>query len=57
MESLFEVLQEALRLLGSWDREVMEIVGPVMQEALKAVLRGWDTPKEAAASAIESLGE
>ncbi len=37
--------------------DVMEVVGPVMQDALKAVLRGWDTPEEAAAIAIENLGQ
>jgi ABC-type glycerol-3-phosphate transport system substrate-binding protein len=35
--------------------EVMDVVGPVMQEALKAVLQGRATPEEAAASAVESL--
>lgn len=37
--------------------EVMDVVGPVMQEALKAVLQGRATPEEAAASAVESLGQ
>ncbi len=37
--------------------QVMEQVGPAIQEALKAVLRGWSTPQEAAAAAIESLQE
>jgi hypothetical protein len=37
--------------------DVMEVVGPLMQDALRAVLRGRDTPEEAAADAIESLGQ
>lgn len=37
--------------------EVMQVVGPVMQDALRAVLRGWNTPEEAAASAVESLSQ
>jgi ABC-type glycerol-3-phosphate transport system substrate-binding protein len=37
--------------------EVMEVIGPVMQDALRAVLQGWDTPEEGAASAVESLGQ
>ena len=36
--------------------EVMEVVGPVMQDALVSVLRRRATPDEAAATAIESLG-
>lgn len=35
--------------------EVMAIIGPAMQDALEAVLRGQATPKRAAADAIESL--
>lgn len=35
--------------------EVMATVGPAMQDALEAVLRGRTTPKEAAAAAVESL--
>jgi maltose-binding protein MalE len=35
--------------------EVMEVVGLAMQDAVKAVLQGRDTPEEAAASAVESL--
>jgi hypothetical protein len=34
----------------------MEIVGPPMQDALQAVLRGRDSPEEAAAAAVQSLG-
>lgn len=37
--------------------EVIEVVGLVMQDALRAVLRGWDTPEEAATFAVESLGQ
>jgi ABC-type glycerol-3-phosphate transport system substrate-binding protein len=37
--------------------EVMDTVGPAMQEALEAVLRRRTTPEEAAATAVESLGE
>jgi ABC-type glycerol-3-phosphate transport system substrate-binding protein len=37
--------------------EVMEVVGPAMQEALRAVLRGRATPEDAAASAVASLGQ
>ncbi len=37
--------------------EVMQVVGPVMQDALRAVLRGRNTPEEAATSAIESLNQ
>ena len=37
--------------------KALEIVGPAMQEALEAVLRGWDTPEEATAAAIKSLEE
>jgi len=37
--------------------EVMAAVGPAMQEALEAVLRGRATPEEAAAAAVEALGE
>ncbi|MEE8389906.1 MAG: hypothetical protein V3S14_03795 [Anaerolineae bacterium] len=37
--------------------EVMQVVGPVMQDALQAVLQGWDTPEEAAASAVKDLGQ
>jgi maltose-binding protein MalE len=35
--------------------EIMEAVGPPMQEALGEVLRGWATPEEAAAAAVDSL--
>jgi ABC-type glycerol-3-phosphate transport system substrate-binding protein len=35
--------------------EVMAVVGLPMQEALGAVLRGYATPEEAAASAVDSL--
>jgi hypothetical protein len=35
--------------------EVMEVIGLAMQDAVKAVLQGRDTPEGAAASAIESL--
>jgi ABC-type glycerol-3-phosphate transport system substrate-binding protein len=37
--------------------EVMQVVGPAMQDALRAVLRGWNAPEEATASAIESLNQ
>lgn len=37
--------------------KALAIVGPAMQEALEAVLRGWDTPEEAAAAAVKSLEE
>ena len=37
--------------------EVMAIIGPAMQDALEAVLRGWATPEEAAAGAIRRLEE
>ena len=37
--------------------EVMEAVGPAMQEALRAVLRRWTTPEAAAAAAVKSLGQ
>ena len=37
--------------------EVMDTTGRVMQEALEAVLRRRTTPEEAAAGAIESLGQ
>jgi hypothetical protein len=35
----------------------METTGRVMQEALEAVLRRRASPEEAAAAAIESLGQ
>ncbi len=35
--------------------QALEQVGPAIQEALQAVLRGWSTPEEAAAAAVESL--
>jgi len=35
--------------------EVMGAVGPPMQEALQAVLRGWETPAEAAADAVKDV--
>jgi ABC-type glycerol-3-phosphate transport system substrate-binding protein len=38
------------------DPDLMEIVGPPMQDALRAVLRGRDSPEEAAAAAAQSLG-
>jgi len=37
--------------------EVMAVVGPVLQDALEAVLRGRATPEEAAAAAIKILEE
>jgi ABC-type glycerol-3-phosphate transport system substrate-binding protein len=38
------------------DPRVLEVVGPAMQDALEAVLRGRDSPEEAAAAAVQSLG-
>jgi ABC-type glycerol-3-phosphate transport system substrate-binding protein len=35
--------------------EVLEAVGPVMQDAVRTVLRGWGTPEEAASVAMDSL--
>jgi ABC-type glycerol-3-phosphate transport system substrate-binding protein len=35
--------------------KAMEVVGPAMQDALIAVLRGQNTPEEAVAAAVESL--
>jgi len=37
--------------------EVMAVVGPAMQEAVEALLRGRATPEEAAAGALEKLEE
>ncbi len=37
--------------------EVMATGGPAMQKALEAMLRGWDTPEEAAAAAVKRLEE
>lgn len=35
--------------------EVMNAVGPPMQDALQAVLQGWEAPDEAAAEAVEEV--
>jgi ABC-type glycerol-3-phosphate transport system substrate-binding protein len=39
------------------DPGLTEVVGPPMQDALRAVLRGRDSPEEAAATAVQSLAE
>jgi ABC-type glycerol-3-phosphate transport system substrate-binding protein len=38
-------------------KEVMEVIGPALQNGLEALFEGWATPEEAATIAVESLTE